>query len=488
MRSTRIPQLLAFLGASLLLISAVDAPATSVGADLAAVAWDSAQEADSFPHLAHDGLFPLCTGCHEGIDEGDRANFYPEPASCNGCHDGVEERRVDWSVPAPLVGLVDFSHPVHADEVAAEGEDAVSCAGCHVAEEGERLELVPLEAERCLTCHEVPAEDHLERADCASCHRSVAEVPGGDALRLQLSTPADHDVGSDAYLLAHGALDAGDEARCATCHTQDRCLSCHVSPDVPAIQSLPGSPADWAPLEAEARYPIPSGHTEDVFEVTHGRPAPAAADCSTCHTRDDCAACHIAPLPSAAEQLPPRPQVQAPGVGLDPQQPVSHQTPFFMTAHTVLASTAPDACATCHTQTYCADCHDAQRTPGYHPQGFALRHAAQAGSQAAECSTCHNTAAFCLQCHVEVGFGSVGRLGPGYHDAEPLWLLRHGQGARQGLEQCASCHTQRECLQCHSQLGAFKVSPHGPEFDAVQARDRNPWICLACHLGDPLGG
>ena len=103
----------------------------------------------------------------------------------------------------------------------------------------------------------------------------------------------------------------------------------------------------------------------------------------------------------------------------------------------------------------------------------------------ADCSNCHQTQVFCRSCHVEVGRGSSGRLGSDYHDAEPLWLLRHGQPARQGLETCASCHTQRDCLQCHSQVGAFKISPHGPGFDPVLAAEKNPWICKACHIGTP---
>jgi hypothetical protein len=81
-----------------------------------------------------------------------------------------------------------------------------------------------------------------------------------------------------------------------------------------------------------------------------------------------------------------------------------------------------------------------------------------------------------------------GRLGRGFHDAEPLWLLRHGQAARQGLESCASCHEQSQCMQCHSALGAFKVSPHGPDFDPRRAQKRNAAICLVCHLTDPLTG
>ncbi len=44
-----------------------------------------------FPHERHERLFPLCTGCHEGIPTGDRSEYYPDPATCAGCHDGVRE-------------------------------------------------------------------------------------------------------------------------------------------------------------------------------------------------------------------------------------------------------------------------------------------------------------------------------------------------------------------------------------------------------------
>jgi hypothetical protein len=169
-------------------------------------------------------------------------------------------------------------------------------------------------------------------------------------------------------------------------------------------------------------------------------------------------------------------------VGLEPSLPESHESPFFLSIHSVSAATSPDSCASCHTESYCSECHDAPQAPGYHPPSFALRHSAAVGSQSAECSNCHNTAAFCRECHVGVGLQSFGRLGGGYHDAEPVWLLRHPIAARQGMEQCASCHTQNDCLQCHSQVGAYKVSPHGPDFDPERARAKNPLICRACHI------
>jgi hypothetical protein len=130
-----------------------------------------------------------------------------------------------------------------------------------------------------------------------------------------------------------------------------------------------------------------------------------------------------------------------------------------------------------------------RRARGFHPPNFVLRHAAAGYGRRLECATCHNTQLFCRDCHRNsAGLGSTGRLGPRYHDAEPIWLLRHGQAARQTLETCTSCHTQRDCMQCHSTLGAFRVSPHGPGFDARGAQRANPQICRACHVGDPLGG
>ncbi|MDE3052397.1 MAG: hypothetical protein KGJ70_00820, partial [Gemmatimonadota bacterium] len=66
-----------------------------------------------------------------------------------------------------------------------------------------------------------------------------------------------------------------------------------------------------------------------------------------------------------------------------------------------------------------------------------------------------------------------------------LWLLNHGQAARQNLEACAACHTQASCAQCHSATGGWGVNPHPPSFDAKRAARNNPQSCLACHAKVP---
>jgi hypothetical protein len=173
---------------------------------------------------------------------------------------------------------------------------------------------------------------------------------------------------------------------------------------------------------------------------------------------------------------------------LEVDAPASHESVFFMNAHGGLAAAEPGTCATCHTESYCASCHDGPADGGYHPTSFSWRHAAEAWGQEAECANCHSTAAFCRECHQESGLVGRGRPQAGYHDAEPVWLLRHGGPARQNLESCASCHQQRDCVQCHGVLGSFQVSPHTPDFDAEAAWARSPRTCIACHTSNPLGG
>jgi len=177
----------------------------------------------------------------------------------------------------------------------------------------------------------------------------------------------------------------------------------------------------------------------------------------------------------------------APGVVVARHPPDSHESLFFMNAHATLAASRSNSCETCHEERFCTGCHDGPSSGGYHPPDFVARHPAEAFGRDAECSNCHNTQAFCRSCHLEAGLGSSGRLGPGYHNAEGLWLLRHGQAARQNLESCASCHSQTDCVQCHGVLGSFKINPHSPDFDAQREWNRNSRPCIACHLRNPIG-
>ncbi len=121
-----------------------------------------------------------------------------------------------------------------------------------------------------------------------------------------------------------------------------------------------------------------------------------------------------------------------------------------------VASAAAKSCTACHARADCLDCHRpnaASATPGYHPVGFLSRHPASAYARETSCAECHNTGAFCTDCHQQAGLTAQGALRGGFHDAKQNFLLGHGPAARQSLESCVSCHAQRDCLPCHSADG-----------------------------------
>ena len=87
------PVLTALALAALALVGSASVGSAAVGRSVGVRAL--AQVADSFPHADHEGLFPLCAGCHVGIETGVRDNFYPDPSVCARCHDGQREPTVE---------------------------------------------------------------------------------------------------------------------------------------------------------------------------------------------------------------------------------------------------------------------------------------------------------------------------------------------------------------------------------------------------------
>jgi len=457
--------------------------ASAVGAAFVAAA---RQEA-SFPHQRHQRLFPLCTGCHEGIPSGDVSSFYPDPSSCAGCHNGEDQVRVAWNGADERVNNLRFTHDGHAARLQREGDPEQTCQACHVPPGGGRMSVsADVQLATCLSCHEHQAQEHQVDARCSQCHIPLAES-GLPRTRIEaMEPPGDHDA-SGFLAGGHGRSAGANVARCATCHTADRCVACHVDTDRPEIAAMAFAPESMDLPPAKAHYSRPATHVDEGWFGEHGTQASRQA-CATCHTADDCRSCHIAPLPEPVTQLPSRAEVVAPGVGIMPHPPESHEGFFFMEVHSVLAAGDQTSCNTCHVETFCVDCHEGPVGGGYHPSGFVARHAADAFGREMECANCHDTQVFCRSCHVQVGLTSVGRLGPGYHEGAGTWLLRHGQAARQNLESCTSCHRQNDCTQCHGVLGAFKVSPHSRDFDAQRAWEQSPRTCFACHIKNPLDG
>ncbi len=234
-----------------------------------------------------------------------------------------------------------------------------------------------------------------------------------------------------------------DPALCATCHDGS------MAPEVEWKGPSPGA--------VSARFP-------------HD---PRAVKCETCHLS-----------PGAGE--PAAAGAERRRVG-PPAAPTWHGAGFD-TEHGAAAAVGQPTCSSCHSDDFCTACHEGSAAPGFHPANFLVRHGPEAFGRLSDCSSCHSTEAFCRECHVATGVGGEGRLDTPGHDRQPIWLLNHGQAARQDLESCVSCHRQTDCLQCHSTVGGLGVNPHGSEFDPTRMSDRNRLTCRICHVSDPLGG
>jgi hypothetical protein len=272
-------------------------------------------------------------------------------------------------------------------------------------------------AASCATCH--------ARDFCTECHVNAPEVPAIQALaldarslahRAELRAPPSH--ADSAFARRHGDEARRESLRCATCHTQESCLSCHAGSPTAALAIPAAGPGRGAGARVERSRP--ASHGGDFSELHAEVAAARPQSCSACHTRTQCLDCH-----------------------------------------------RPDA---------------ASAPPGYHPAGFLGTHPSAAYTRASSCSDCHNQSQFCADCHLSAGLASTdGLRGAGYHDAKGAFLLNHGQAARQSLESCVSCHSERDCLTCHSAQGGRRFNPHGPGFDPNALRRKNPSMCTACH-------
>jgi hypothetical protein len=457
-----------------------------------------------FDHAVHLRLFPgSCTTCHPGAADA-RATFWPEPTACRACHDGEVEKLVDWRPPvaAPPSNLR-FTHPRHREVTA----DSVGCRACHTGPDSGRA-VLRRRVDRCIACHQ-PGSQHLAVADrqCATCHLPLARATALPREEVAgFPVPVTHQQPGFA-LGGHGErAEATDSlgrktvaASCATCHARQFCTNCHVNaPEVAAIQALA---PDERSLVHRYRFSAPPGHSSAGFLTGHGREARRdATSCQVCHAQPSCTTCHVGqPLPAPVRAMhPPGPDgTRAIGARLERRPPASH-VGSFREQHGRQAAARPKSCATCHVQGDCLSCHrgnaaQASNAPlaaparsarsDYHPTGFLVRHPSAAYARQTTCADCHNTQQFCVSCHAQAGLNARRSLGSStFHDGRAGFIVGHGQAARQSLESCVSCHVERDCTACHSSVGrGFRFSPHGPGFDPVRLRRRNPELCIACH-------
>jgi len=306
------------------------------------------------------------------------------------------------------------------------------------------------------------------------------------------------------------------EAACRTCHAIDRarpdgtggpataCVACHpghdpARPMIVARVAIPPPNLKFSHA-AHATTPCQTCHGDlarDGVGLATRDHLPRMDVCLTCHdgarAADGCTTCHLATAGG-------RVRTELPDGRLTPTGGVSgavHDA-NFRTDHDQIARSDPRACASCHEERFCADCHlGAVKPMDFHAGDYVAVHAIEARRGTPDCSACHRAQTFCVGCHERSGVGV--RAEPGFFRTgdsgrfHPRGWVGGGAGdghareAQQNLKQCASCHRDDFCRECHTaEPGRMGVSPHGPGWRGsarCQALARkNPRLCLRCHL------
>lgn len=297
------------------------------------------------------------------------------------------------------------------------------------------------------------------------------------------------------------------EASCTPCHTAqtdrqrpgaETCGYCHQGFDPkssPAIAAVRAEPARLA--FSHARHRAQTCSSCHVPLGSHAAPdqahmgMPTMQTCLDCHRGSRelaCNRCHVA-LPNG------RLRTKFPDGKLVPDGPLlgmAHDADFGV-RHRWLAADDGPACASCHVEEECTECHDGRVRPrGIHPNDYLALHAQDAERRSTQCTSCHTIQSFCLECHARLGVSTLSAPDVDsptrFHPAGSQWLRgpnSHAREAQRALDTCVSCHAERDCVLCHGSvgIGSVGISPHPPGFRNACAAylSNNPRPCVACH-------
>ncbi len=291
--------------------------------------------------------------------------------------------------------------------------------------------------------------------------------------------------------LASDNLAANHEA-CSTCHEeqvndaeQKKCGYCHNDPSnilsvAPAKREIIFSHERHNAMEGVECMNCHAG-VDEVDMVTAAN-MPSMTTCNTCHNdkkaTNTCESCHT---------------------NFTTLLPIDHQRSDFTRNHrdlTRLGSLTTD-CQTCHTETFCQQCHlnpelksyafgrqkDLTAEPSHktstkdspkqtllqnvHELNYRFTHGIDAKAKQADCQSCHSVQTFCAQCHEAGGNITQLKFKPASHSVPGFTTLGRGSGgglhaeeAKRDMESCISCHDVEgkdpTCMTCHTETGRVR--------------------------------
>ncbi|HEX3776161.1 MAG TPA: cytochrome c3 family protein, partial [Polyangiaceae bacterium] len=313
-----------------------------------------------------------------------------------------------------------FNHQRHVKEL------GLTCTTCHekTRTSHDSAESMLPQATRCDACHgsnhrdllAVKADANDPISQCAFCHLGYSAADGNRVRQLSLPKPNlrfDHAI--------HVTRNIG-------------CQQCH---------------GEVENLELATRDQLP--RMRGCFNC-HQAPAPAAGK-----ARSDCKNCHIAD-PSGMIRVSFASGAMSPPTWLHD----SGHGPDWIARHKLIAGNDSRFCGNCHSEKYCADCHDGRVRPrNVHPNDWLNMHPVAARENQQKCTSCHREQSFCLTCHQRVGITMSGPFadaaGRGrFHPPKSEWTdgprtpRHHAWEAERNISACVSCHVERDCAICHA--------------------------------------
>lgn len=354
--------------------------------------------------------------------------------NCSTCHRplvqaaGVTAARIA-ALPKP---------PSHDDPAFITGHGAsaraglTSCAICHARESCER-------------CHVGGAR--LPTIAALAPDARVASLMRGRA--AVYATPADHRA--PEFVLAHGAAAQAGAQRCAICHARESCETCHTGESARnVLRQIPSAREGGAPgvqlrRDAPARPPAAAAassgllsrwmsrvatfatardtahrvrvHPADFARSHRAVAASGELQCAGCHSQSYCSDCH------AGERAGRR-----------------YHPANFLATHAPQAYGRETDCTSCHsTEAFCRSCHrqaglaaktNARSTVFHNAQPlWLLQHGRAARQDLNACATCHQQT-YCMQCHSQLG-SRINPHGPGFDAARV---------ASKNPQMCLMCH------------------------------------------------
>lgn len=302
-----------------------------------------------------------------------------------------------------------FNHLAHMDR-------GLTCLTCHESAEKGEAAGMPSKA-LCMECHE-----HLDNVAGVPREKTVAQFldDKGEPAWSRFTKQADEVIFSHAphakydvdCMTCHQGIDKNTGLRpgmvqrmssCVACHEKDAkedlsCASCHA--EISITSRPPNHDRNWKKMHG-------------VCSRAGGQVA-TGNDCSMCHQKDSCTACHMT------------------------EAPENHTQHWRMRGHGIASTIDRSRCQTCHSSDGCDRCHQ-ETAPLSHTGTWDA-------PQNRHCMGCHVPLAVssgsCFVCH---------KTAPS-HDTAPPMPSWHNPGLN-----CRSCHAMTlrhpdngdSCVSCH---------------------------------------